>query len=193
MPSPDRSPFVVGFGGTLGPISSSRGVLACVLENCEEKGAETRMFSGEDLNLPLYNPANSDRTAQASALVDSIRKADAIVISSPGYHGAISGLVKNAIDYVEDTSGDERPYFDQRPVGVIAVAAGWQATTSTMQSMRSIVHALRGWPTPLGIAVNSMECNFTEHCRTVEDKAVIRQCALMAEQLIGFACNRIAE
>ena len=32
---------------------------------------------------------------------------------------------------------------------------------TTMQSLRSVVHALRGWPTPLGVAVNSTEATFT--------------------------------
>ncbi len=79
------------------------------------------------------------------------------MIASPGYHGGVSGLVKNAIDWVEELRADERPYFDGRPVGLIVVADGWQATITTLSSLRSIVHALRGWPTPLGVAINAAE------------------------------------
>jgi FMN reductase len=84
-----------------------------------------------------------------------VRRADGIVIASPGYHGGVSGLVKNALDWVEELRADERPYFDGRPVGLIVVADGWQATVTTLVSLRSIVHALRGWPTPLGVAINT--------------------------------------
>ena len=83
-----------------------------------------------------------------------------LVIASPGYHGGISGLVKNALDYLEELREDPRPYLDGRPVGLITTGAGWQATMTTMQSLRSVVHALRGWPTPLGVAVNSTEATF---------------------------------
>ena len=63
--------------------------------------------------------------------------------------------IKNALDYAEDTAKDARPYLDGRAVGCIACAYGWQATDSTLIAMRSIVHALRGWPTPLGVAANT--------------------------------------
>ncbi len=79
------------------------------------------------------------------------------MICSPGYHGGVSGLVKNAIDWVEELREDERPYFDGRAVGLIVVADGWQATVTTLTSLRSIVHALRGWPTPLGVAINAAD------------------------------------
>ena len=36
------------------------------------------------------------------------------------------------------------------PVGSIACGAGWQAAGQTLSALRAIVHALRGWPTPIG-------------------------------------------
>jgi FMN reductase len=83
-----------------------------------------------------------------------------VVLVSPGYHGTISGLMKNALDYVEDLREDDRPYLDGRAVGCVSVALGWQAAVTTLTSLRSIVHSLRGWPTPLGAAVNSAEVRF---------------------------------
>ena len=46
-----------------------------------------------------------------------------VVIASPGYHGTVSGLVKNSLDYLEVLREDDRPYLDGRAVGVIAVAS----------------------------------------------------------------------
>ena len=34
------------------------------------------------------------------------------------------------------------------------VADGWQACGSALAHLRSIVHALRGWPTPMGVTFN---------------------------------------
>ena len=42
-------------------------------------------------------------------------------------------------------------------MGLIATAAGWQAAVSTLQALRTITHALRGWPTPMGLAINTAE------------------------------------
>jgi len=94
----------------------------------------------------MYVPDATLRTDKARRLIGALAGCDAVIIASPGYHGGPSGLIKNALDYVEDLRDDERPYFDGRAVGCIACAAGWQATTTTLIALRSIVHALRGWP-----------------------------------------------
>ncbi len=92
------------------------------------------------------------------------------MLVSPGYHGTVSGLVKNALDYIEDLRDDPRPYLDGRAVGCVATASGWQAAVTTLTSLRSIVHALRGWPTPLGAAVNSAQVEFTADGGCTDEK-----------------------
>jgi FMN reductase len=107
--------------------------------------------------LPIFDASGSADTSAASPLVEAVRAADAVVIATPGYHGGMSGLVKNALDHLELLREDERPYLDGRAVGVIVAAAGWQACGTTLVSVRSAVHSLRGWPTPFGVTVNSAE------------------------------------
>jgi len=148
-------PFVVGLGGTTRPGSSSERALRAVLDAAARAGAETAVFAAADLGFPLYAPGVTRPDERVNRYLDAVRRADGLVIASPGYHGGVSGLVKNAIDWVEELRGDERPYFDGRPVGLVVVADGWQATVTTLTSLRSIVHALRGWPTPLGVALNA--------------------------------------
>ena len=122
-----------------------------------EAGARVRRFGGDVLvGLPHYLTPGSATSADAAEMIAAIRAADGLILASPGYHGSISGIVKNAIDYLEETARDARPYLDGLPVGLIVTAAGWQATGSTLATMRSIVHALRGWPTPLGAAINHL-------------------------------------
>jgi FMN reductase len=101
-------------------------------------------------------------------------------------------LVKNALDYVEELSSDQRAYFDNIPVGCIATGSGWQGANSTLMSLRSIVHALRGWPTPLGLALNTSEPLFDASgaCISADIDAQFR---LMASQVVAFAESRIAD
>jgi FMN reductase len=151
---------VVGIGGSLRANSQSERALRIALAGAEELGAKTTMVTGDDLVLPFYDPALPERSREAVRLVELLREADGVVLVSPGYHGTVSGLVKNALDYVEDLREDKRPYLDGRAVGCVATARGWQASVTTLTALRSIVHALRGWPTPLGAAVNSAEVRF---------------------------------
>src|SRR5665213_2584443 len=156
MTEASRQPFIVGIGGTAGKGLTTEHALRQVLDSAEAQGARTTMFGGAFLSsLPLYAPGADMRTPEEVELVEAVRAADGVVIASPGYHGGVSGLVKNALDLLEELRADARPYLDGRAVGLVAVAAGWQATGSTLMVMRSIVHALRGWPTPFGAALNS--------------------------------------
>src|ERR1044072_3415205 len=151
---------VVGIGGSLRASSQSERALRIALEGAEALGATTTVITGDDLVLPFYDPAIPERSPAAHRLVESLREADGVVLVSPGYHGTVSGLVKNALDYVEDLHADPRPYPDGRAIGCVAMALGWQAAVTTLTALRSIVHALRGWPTPLGAALNAAEVSF---------------------------------
>jgi FMN reductase len=53
-------------------------------------------------------------------------------------------------------------------------------------ALRDIVHALRGWPTPLGAAINSAECVFDEDGRCLIPR-VGQVLDLMAEEVMSFA------
>jgi FMN reductase len=148
--------LVVGIGGTVRPGSSTEAALAAALELAASQGAQVVHFTGARLaELPLYSPSSPERSRGAVELIETVRRADGLIVASPGYHASISGMVKNALDYMEDLREDERPYLSRRSVGCIATGAGWQATVSTLAALRAIVHSLRGWPTPLGATINT--------------------------------------
>lgn len=185
-----NQPFVVGLGGTLRANSSTERALRRCLASVEKQGGRTRLFSAEDLDLPMYAPHELERTPRALELVKTLRDADAVVVGSPGYHGAISGLVKNALDYIEDLRDDPRVYLDNTPWGCISCAYGWQAAVGTLTQLRSIGHALRAWPTPLGVAINSADPVWDpagELADTDQGTAVANQLDLLASQVLAFA------
>lgn len=182
-------PLIVGLGGTATPGSSTERLLRHALERCAALGARTLIFDGTALDLPMYAPGESARDVKTLALIDGLRRADGVVIASPGYHGTVSGLIKNALDYVQDMAEDESVYFEGRAVGLIAAAAGWQATGTTLTTLRSITHALRGWPTPMAVAVNSMQPVFGPD-GAIADSGVIAQLDVLASQVVGFARMR---
>lgn len=161
-------------------------LLRAALAATENLGARTKLIAGEDLALPLYAPKDGARDGRAQAMINALRTCDGVIIASPGYHGSISGAVKNALDYVEDLRGDIRPYLDGRAIGCIACASGWQATGPVLAALRSIAHALRGWPTPLGIAATGAHGLFDDQ-GACTDNALNAQLNIMADQMVGFA------
>jgi len=179
-------PLIVGIGGTTRAASSTDRALRMALEAAEKAGARTRIFDGSFLaKLPHFSPEGCERSEEQRQLVDAVRGADGLIVASPGYHGGVSGLVKNALDLLEDLREDKRPYLDGRAVGCIATAAGWQAAASTLAALRSIVHALRGWPTPLGAALNTSEKIFNQSGECGDEKVSL-QLATVGRQVAEF-------
>lgn len=177
---------IVGIGGTTSPNSSTECALHIALQSAVSQGASVTHFDGKFLSeLPHYSMDALNNSAEARELVAKIRQADGIIIATPSYHGSISGLIKNAIDYFEETSKDSRVYMDGLPVGIIVTAYGWQAIGSTLGSMRSIVHALRGWPTPFGAGIRVTPGMFKDG--TVDDANVDTQLTLVGKQVFDFA------
>ena len=119
----NKRPFVLGLGGTTRDGSATERALRVSLAAADLLGAETALFAGEDLvSLPMYRPGELQRDDVAERLVTLFRRLDGIIIATPAYHGSVSGLVKNALDYTEDLRADERVYFDGCAVGCICCA-----------------------------------------------------------------------
>lgn len=181
--------LVVGIGGTTRVGSSTERALRASLNAAEAAGAETVMLGANDLDLPMYSSEQQERSERATRLIDLLQRSQGVILASPGYHGTLSGLVKNALDYVEDMRNDNPPYLDGRAVGTIACAYGWPATIHTLAALRSVAHALRGWPTPMGAGINSAEAIFDNNGRIKDSKSLF-QLELVAQQVVDFARMR---
>jgi FMN reductase len=95
-------------------------------------------------------------------------------------------MVKNAIDYLEELADDARPYLQGRPIGLIVTAFGHQAANSSMTTLRTIAHALRGWPTPFGAALKIGPDSFdVDGCLLDED--IASQLGLVGSQVAQAA------
>jgi FMN reductase len=180
-------PFIVGIGGTPRLGSTTDRALLIALNAAQETGARTLFFGGAFLaKLPIYAPENYARTEEQHQLIEAVRAADGLIVASPGYHGGVSGLVKNALDLLEDLREDKRSYLDGRAVGCIITAHGWQTTGTALTALRSIVHALRAWPTPLGAALNTAEDIF-DAAGTCTDPKAVMQLMIVGRQVAEFA------
>lgn len=194
MPADTDPVRVLALGGTTRPGSSAERALLAAIRGARNEGAEVRTLLGRELMLPIYDTETTDRVAPAQALVESIRWAEGLLVSSPGYHGGISGMIKNALDYVEDLrepGPDGGAYLDGMAVGCVAVAGGWQAAVSTLVQLRQVVHALRGWPTPLGAAVNSSATALDDRGES-PDSVAVEQLEQVGGQVVEFARMRRA-
>ena len=90
-----------------------------------------------DLNIPLYNGDDEDRDglpASVQDLVAQIANADAVIIATPEYNGGITGVLKNALDWV--SRAKPSPWAG-KPVAVMSAAAGRAGGVRAQTMLRS--------------------------------------------------------
>lgn len=185
-----RSLLVVGIGGSNRETSRTDQLLEVALVHVAALGVRTVHFGGDYLAaLPIYS-VDEPMPDNASGLLRAVASADGLLIASPGYHGGVSGLLKNGLDHLEALHDDARPYLDGRAVGLVVTAAGAQAGGTTLVSLRSMIHALRGWPTPFGATINSAEPMYDDAGQL--SARVQGALHLVAEQVVDFARWRAA-
>ncbi len=83
--------------------------------------------------LPLYNgEENQNELSAVQALRQLVSEADGIVLCTPEYHNAMSGALKNALDFLG--SGE----FAHKPVALLAVAGGGKGGINALNNMRTV-------------------------------------------------------
>lgn len=113
------APTLLKISGSLRKGSYNR----MLLDEAAEAFGEAHLVEA-DLNLPLYDGDLEDAEgipAKVQALADQVAGADAIVIAAPEYNKGITGVLKNALDWVSRTEGR---VFADKPVVVMSAAAG---------------------------------------------------------------------
>lgn len=81
-------------------------------------------FTFADLRLPLYDgdlEKAEGIPAPVQTLADQIRAADAVVISTPEYNKNLSGVLKNALDWLSRVKGG---VWKDKPVAIMSATGG---------------------------------------------------------------------
>jgi chromate reductase len=129
---------LLGISGSLRKDATNRKLLK---EAARLFGPET--YVEADLNLPLYDGDMEEKDgipASAQVLADQIATADAVVISTPEYNKALSGVLKNALDWVSRTKGG--PWKD-KPVAILSATAGRAGGERAQSTLRHCLQPFR--------------------------------------------------
>ena len=181
---------IVGIGGSLAASSNSLAALKIALAGAAENGAETTVLDVGKLNLPIYAPGDNAANEAVREFCDRVAAADGLVLSSPLYHGTMSGSLKNALDWLELLSRNKPPYLTDKVVGLICAAGGAQGLQA-INTMEYIVRALRGWTVPLVIPIAQAWKAFDPEGNAVDEntgdllRTLGRETARVAELFAG--------
>ena len=127
-----------------------------------------------DLDLPLYNGDVEEADGipeKVNTLVQQIKDADAVVIGAPEYNKGITGVLKNALDWVSRVPGGA---LKDKPTVVVSASAGRTGgeTSQFMTQHCLSQHQARLLPGPAVCVAGAMNA-FDEDGR-IKDETTIK-------------------
>ena len=124
---------LIGIAGSLRAASFNASLIRAAGAVAPE-GASVNLFE----RLGKIPPYNDDEKQKAipdavTALAGLIRAADGLLIATPEYNYGVSGVLKNAIDWLSRTP--DQPFKD-KPIGVMGAAMGGLGTARAQYDLR---------------------------------------------------------
>ncbi|HKG89377.1 MAG TPA: NAD(P)H-dependent oxidoreductase [Nitrososphaeraceae archaeon] len=151
---------ILGMAGSMRQGSYGTQILKMVLEEAKKYNTDTRILDLRQVNLPLYDPDNTtlldkpstskednnnDNNNNLATISNVLKWADSIILSSPDYHGSMSGAMKNFLDYFwEEFAGKTFGY----------IVASHEKGLTVADQMRTAIRQCYGWSMPYNISIN---------------------------------------
>lgn len=136
--------------------SSSTRMAHYVGKRLETGGHEVELWDLYREPLPFYDPDEEKQPESVIRLSNLVAEADAIVISTPEYHGSLSGVLKNALDYLD------AEHFNGKMVLSIS-SAGGAVGVSSLQHLQVVVRNVHGINCPEWISIGGDQRRFEDN------------------------------
>lgn len=135
---------VVALVGSTRKNSTTRKATEIVAKEIEKHGITVDIIHFAEVKLPIYE-GDLDKENYPSVVKDFTEKiatADGIILASPEYHGSVSGVLKNALDYIgaREMSG--------KITAIIGTAGSKLGAANTVNTLHQICRNLHAWPLP---------------------------------------------
>lgn len=155
---------ILGIGGSLRASSYSQIALEIAARRIEAIGAEVEVLDLRQMNLPFCTGEDEyPDYPDVEKLRNAVKAADGLILSTPEYHGSLSGVLKNALDLM----GFEQ--FDNKVAGLISVLGG-QPNSNALNDLRVILRWIHAWVIPEQIAIGQVWQAFSPDGKIVDEK-----------------------
>jgi FMN reductase len=140
---------VLGIGGSLRDGSISHAAIDHVLEIVRDLGCRTESYDLRRVELPFCNGDKKDPRLDhpcVGELREAVRRAHALVLATPEYHGGMSGVLKNALDLMDFE------HLEGKVIGAISVLGG-RSNCNALNDIRRVARSCRAWTIPEQVAL----------------------------------------
>ena len=153
---------VLGLAGEYRASSKSGMLVNAALNLAKSQGAEVVFWDLSEQPLPLVGEEGCWTHPNVQAFQALLSECDAFFLSSPEYHGTMSGVMKNTMDWMYDK------HVGGKVFGLMSTLGG-VTNSNTLNHMRIALRWLHGWPVPEQLAVGHVKEAFDEDGHLVDD------------------------
>ncbi len=155
---------IVGINGSLREGSYSARALEVAIERVKALGADVEILDLRQLSLPFCDGGDEyPDYPDVEKLRHAVQSADGLLLSTPEYHGSVSGVLKNALDLMS---------FDQlsgKVAGLISVLGG-QSNNNALNDLRIILRWVHSWVIPEQVAIGQAWKAFDKDGQIADEK-----------------------
>ena len=163
---------ILGLSGSYGLTSKNGLLLSAALDECQKLGAEVHIWDLVEKPLPLVGAEGSWQDANVKEFQALATECDGYILTSPEYHGTMSGVMKNTLDWVY------KDHVGGKAFGLMSTLGGI-SNSNTLNHMRIAVRWIHGWCVPEQVAVGKVKEAFDEDNNLTD--------ADVAERVVGLA------
>jgi len=143
---------ILAVSSSLNPTSVSRCALFALEKHVEALGADFEFvdLALEEWSLPLFDPKRRVVPEAYGKIKTLMLQSHAVVLATPDYHGGVSGVMKNFLDYYWGE-------FTGRLFGY--VCASHEKGLTVMDQLRTSIRQCYGWSLPYGVSLSEADLN----------------------------------
>ncbi len=135
---------ILAFSGSTREASWNRKLLRVAVAGAEGAGASVTVVDLRDLPMPFYDgdlEAKEGLPANARKLRALVMSHHGLLIGTPEYNFGLSGVLKNAIDWVSRKDGNEAPYaaFKGRIAAIVSSSPGATGGARALLHLRTVL------------------------------------------------------
>jgi FMN reductase len=170
---------ILGLSGSYGLTSKNGLLLSAALDECQKLGAEVHIWDLVEKPLPLVGAEGSWQDANVKEFQALATECDGYILTSPEYHGTMSGVMKNTLDWVY------KDHVGGKAFGLMSTLGGI-SNSNTLNHMRIAVRWIHGWCVPEQVAVGKVKEAFDED-NNLTDTDVAERVVGLAQSVVSAA------
>lgn len=173
-------PRILAFAGSTRKESYNKQLINIAAAGVREAGGDVTVIDLREFPLPLYDgdlEKAEGVPVHAQTLKKLFKEHHALILASPEYNSSISGVLKNAIDWVSRPFGNEKPMepFANKLALLFSASPGAMGGMRGLVHLRSILGNMKVLVLPEQLAVSNAEegLKSEEKQRTIKSMAAI--------------------